>query len=225
MGRAKCIFMSAVAALVLTTAVFLPTQANAVTAKTARFVAGFEGFFPCVYADPAGHATIGYGHLIHYGPPTKKDRKKWGCLTKKRALKLLRKDLRTTEVQVMARIRGARVTPSMLTALTSFAFNLGAGALDRNKHLGSGRITNISGKIRKGRYRQAGKQMLLYNGAIIGGKRKVLPGLVTRRRKEYRLLIRDVGRLNQTCSRNCGNGNGNGNGNAGGAGNGGITVG
>lgn len=218
MGR-KCTLISVAAALLLAAATLLPAQANAVTAKTARFVAGFEGFYSCVYADPAGHATIGYGHLIHYGPPTKKDRKKWGCLTRKQALNLLRKDLRATERQVMARIRGARVTPSMITALTSFAFNLGAGALDRNRHLGTGRITNIAGKIRNGRYRQAGKQLLLYNGAIIGGKRQVLPGLVTRRRKEYRLLIKDVKRLNRNCNRNCGSGNG------GGAGNGGITVG
>lgn len=223
MSRSRSILLSAVAALLLATAALVPGQADAVTAKTARFVAGFEGFLSCVYADPAGHATIGYGHLIHYGPPTKKDRKEWGCLTRKEALKLLRKDLRATERQVLARIRGVRVTPSMITALTSFAFNLGAGALDRNKHLGTGRITNISGKVRKGRYRQAGKQMLLYNGAIIGGKRQVLPGLVTRRRKEYRLMIRDIGRLDQTCSRNCGSGNPGNPG--GGAGNGGITVG
>lgn len=56
----------------------LPAQADAVSMKTTRFVATFEGFLTCPYNDPAGHATIGYGHLLHYGGVTKKDRKRWG---------------------------------------------------------------------------------------------------------------------------------------------------
>ncbi len=198
----------------------VPSQSGAVTAKTARFVAHFEGFLPCVYTDPAGHATIGYGHLLHFGPPTKRDRKKWGCISRRRALKLLRKDLRESEIQVMSRIRGARVTASMITALTSFAFNLGPGVLDRYRQKKTKRVTNIAANVRKGKYRRAGRQMLIYDAAIIGGRRQVLPGLVTRRRKEYRLMVKDLGNLNRTCVRNCGAGNGGG----GGSGNGGITV-
>lgn len=198
----------------------LPSQSGAVTAKTTRFVAGFEGFLSCVYADPVGHATIGYGHLLHLGPPTRRDRKKWGCISRKRALKLLRKDLRETEIQVMSRIRGARVTGSMITALTSFAFNLGPGVLDRYRQKKTKKVTNIAMNVRKGKYRRAGRQMLIYNAAIVGGRRQVLPGLVTRRRKEYRLMVKDLGNLNRTCARNCGSGSDGG----GGSGNGGMTV-
>ncbi len=75
----------------------VPGQADAVSLKTTRFVASFEGFLSCPYADPAGHATIGYGHLLHYGPPTRKDRKKWGCIGKARGLKMLRSDLDRAE--------------------------------------------------------------------------------------------------------------------------------
>lgn len=201
----------------------LPSQSGAVTAKTTRFVAGFEGFLSCVYADPVGHATIGYGHLLHLGPPTRRDRKKWGCISRKRALRLLRKDLRETEIQVMSRIRGARVTGSMITALTSFAFNLGPGVLDRYRQKKTKKVTNIAMNVRKGKYRRAGRQMLIYNAAIVGGRRQVLPGLVTRRRKEYRLMVKDLGNLDRTCARNCGSGSGGGGG--GGSGNGGMTLG
>jgi len=217
-----------VSALALAAAVLLlAAPAQAVTKKTARFVASFEGFYSCVYADPAGHATIGYGHLIHYGPPTKKDRRKWGCLTKARALRLLRRDLAATEREVFARIEGAKVTPSMVTALTSFAFNLGAGALDRQKHRGSGRFTNISRNVRLGRYRRAGKQMLLYDGVIINGKRRELKGLQIRRRKEYRLMVRDIDKA-KSCVAACPGTDGaddSGNGGNGGGTGGGLPVG
>lgn len=218
--------LALIAALIAVAAVPLaaPAESGAVTARTARFVAGFEGFYSCVYADPAGHATIGYGHLIHLGPPTRKDRRSWGCLTNRQALRLLRRDLRETERAVFARIRGARVTPSMITALTSFAFNLGSGALGRYRHLGTGRITNIAGNVRKGRYYRAGRQLLLYNGAVIGGKRQVLAGLVTRRWKEYRLLVRDADRLTRRCRSRCDGGNPGGVGVSRGPGNGGMTV-
>ncbi|MGK2954203.1 MAG: lysozyme [Solirubrobacterales bacterium] len=181
----------------------LPSQANAVTAKTTRFIAGFEGFVSCVYADPAGHATIGYGHLLHLGAPTKKDKRKWGCISNARALKLLRRDLRSVEDEVLAKIRGAEVSPLMITALTSFAFNLGAGALDPRHTKGQPRGTAIARLVRKGKYRRAGKDMLLYDGIIVGGKRYELEGLQIRRRKEYRLMIRGIKQL-KSCKSSCG---------------------
>ena len=75
----------------------LSAPADAVTMRTTNFVAYFEGFLSCPYDDPAGHATIGYGHLLHLGAPTKKDKRKWGCISNARGLKLLRKDLQATE--------------------------------------------------------------------------------------------------------------------------------
>jgi GH24 family phage-related lysozyme (muramidase) len=175
----------------------MPAQAGAVTGATTRFVAAFEGFVPCPYADPAGHATIGYGHLLHYGPPTKADRREWGCLTPAEGLALLRKDLRYYETEVLRRIRGgAPVTGSMITALTSFAFNLGPAALDFMKgRPGRNQDTNIAAHMRRGNYYKAGRQLLLFDGIIVGGKRIELEGLQIRRRKEFNLLVRDVASL------------------------------
>ncbi|HRV59497.1 MAG: lysozyme [Solirubrobacterales bacterium] len=172
-----------------------PTHSEAVTMQTTRFVAGFEGFVSCPYADPAGHATIGYGHLLHYGPPTRADRKKWGCLTKAEALKLLKKDLRQTEKEVFDRIRGAKANAPMITALTSFAFNLGAGYLDFVPRRGKRPATNIGRAMRVGKYWRAAKQMLYFDGVIVGGKRYELAGLRIRRRKEYRLISRGIRQL------------------------------
>ncbi len=180
----------------------VPSQANAVSNFTTKFVASFEGFSSCVYADPAGHATIGYGRLLHYGPPTRKDRKQWGCITEKRALKMLKKDLARYEAEVLARIKGARVTPRMMTALTSFAFNLGPGALDYLPAKGKGSDTNIAFHVRKGNYRRAGKEMLLFDGIIVDGKRYELEGLQIRRRKEFRLMVKDLPTLKK-CVNNC----------------------
>ncbi|MDQ2621494.1 MAG: lysozyme [Actinomycetota bacterium] len=224
-----------VSAIALAAALLIfAAPAQGVTKQTARFVASFEGFYSCVYEDPAGHATIGYGHLLHYGPPTKRDRKKWGCLTKAQAQRLLRKDLRKYEAEMLSRIQGARVSPGMITALTSFAFNLGAGALDRQRHLGSRKVTNIARQVRIGNYRRAGRQMLLYDGAIINGKRVELLGLKIRRRKEFRLMVRNLGpagRCGKACSpvgggsgSNGGTGAETGGGSNGGSG-GGLTIG
>jgi len=188
--------------LVVGTLLLAPTQADAVSPFTTKFVASFEGFSSCVYADPAGHATIGYGRLLHFGPPTKKDRKKWGCITEARALRMLRSDLARYEAEVLARIKGARVTPRMMTALTSFAFNLGPGALDYLPAKGKGSDTNIALHVRKGNYRRAGKEMLLFDGIIVNGKRYELLGLQIRRRKEFRLMVKDLATLKQ-CGNKC----------------------
>jgi len=194
--RALGLFIASLALLCL------PAQADAVTMKTTRFVAKFEGFLSCPYNDPAGHATIGYGHLLHYGGVTKKDKRKWGCITEAEALKLLRKDLRETEAEVLERIEGATVTPSMITALTSFAFNLGAGALDPRHTKGQPRATAIARRVVQGKYRRAGKDMLLYDGIIVNGKRYELEGLQIRRRKEYRLMVKDIDQI-ETCEADC----------------------
>jgi len=186
-----------------------PSRADAVTMTTTKFVAGFEGFVSCPYADPAGHATIGYGHLLHYGPPTRADRRKWGCLTQDQALRLLKKDLRATEAEVLDRIKGVPATPPMITALTSFAFNLGAGYLDYQPRRAGRPATNIGRAMRVGRYWRAARQMLYFDGVISGGKRYELEGLQIRRRKEYRMMVSGIREL-KNCDGPCQDGSGGG---------------
>ncbi len=184
------------------TLLWAPAQSQAVTAATTRFVAEFEGFVSCPYADPAGHATIGYGHLLHYGPPTRADRRKWGCLTRAQGLRLLRKDLAGYEAEVFERVPRAKVNALMVQALTSFAFNLGPGYLDFVPRRGKRPATNISRNLRIGRYWLAARQMLHFDGVIVGGKRYVLKGLTIRRRKEYRVMIRGIRKF-RSCAASC----------------------
>ena len=190
--------------LILTGALLLgiTAPAQAVTARTANFIAGFEGFVSCPYADPAGHATIGYGHLLHLGGVTKKDKRKWGCISEARGKKLLRKDLQSTEDAMFDEIGDATLTPSMITALTSFTFNLGAGALEPRKTKGQKRATAIAKRLRHRKYRRAASEMRQYDGIIVDGKRIELEGLQIRRRKEYRLMIKGISEL-KPCSSDC----------------------
>ena len=183
--------------LILAFLLLLPSQSHAVSMTTTKFVADFEGFVSCPYADP-----IGYGHLLHYGPPTRADRRKWGCISKARALNLLKRDLRETEQEVFARIEGAKVTAPMITALTSFAFNLGAGYLDFVPRRGSRPATNVGRAVKTGKYWRAARQMLYFDGVIVGGKRYELEGLQIRRRKEYQMMARGIREL-KACNGPC----------------------
>jgi lysozyme len=127
-----------------------------------------EGLRLKAYRCPADVPTIGYGST---GP----DVKMGMTITEAEAEALLRKDLARFEKGVSE--MGGKMTPGQFSALVSFAFNLGLGALQKStllrKHLA-------------GDYEGAAAEFAKWNKA--GGR--VLPGLVTRRSDEaalYRL--------------------------------------
>ena len=179
------------------------TPAQAASMKTANFISHFEGFSPCPYNDPAGHATIGYGHLLHYGKVTRKDRLTIPCLSKRQGRKLLRSDLRYYQSEVVQRIKGARVTAPMMTALVSFAYNLGPGLLDQRESNGFTRRTRIASHVVRGNYRIAVRQMRIYDGVIANGQRYELPGLTRRRNTEAALFMRGVRQMASCKPQSC----------------------
>ncbi|MGA1213902.1 MAG: glycoside hydrolase family protein, partial [Solirubrobacterales bacterium] len=130
------------------------------------------------------------------------NQKRPGRLTPGEAKRLLRKDLKSYEAAVLQRIKGVRVTAPMMTALTSFAFNLGPGYLDLKRSNGFTRQTNVAGKLRRGRYYKAARDMRIYDGVIQGGKRIVLAGLTRRRNDEFRLMVRGIRQL-EKCGTRC----------------------
>ena len=171
----------------LSYSVFTSSSEARLSNKTVKLIAYYEGWSPCVLDDPAGNASIGYGHLIHLGHATKRDRKRWGCITKREGRALLKKELRYTEQEIHDRI-DVRLTEPMWRALISYTYNLGSGYLDRV--VGKHTTTNVAKRINKGYYLQAAKEMRIYDGARVGKKIVVFPGLTKRRNQEYRLMVR-----------------------------------
>ncbi len=96
-----------------------------VTARGLNLIKQFEGFSSIVYMCPAGYPTIGYGHLVKSGEDF------GGGINRQQAELLLRRDVQVAE-RVVLRLINVPLTDGQFDALTSFTFNLGAGALQRS---------------------------------------------------------------------------------------------
>lgn len=143
-----------------------------------EFIARHEGCpmngqFCRIYNDAANNATIGVGHLIHMGPYTTADRRKYQSFTYSDAIQLLKQDVAKYVAAVTA--LNLDLSQNEGDALVSFAFNLGPGALQ------GGILENL----RAGNKPAAMSVLKEYDHA--GGQ--VLAGLVTRRNDEARLFL------------------------------------
>lgn len=139
-----------------------------------RFIASFEGLSLRLYNDPAGHCTIGYGHLVHPGPCDGSEPAEFRRgITQARALALLRDDVATAEAAVNASVR-VPLNQNQFDALVSFVFNVGTGAFKRSTLL---RLLNA------GDYDAVPAQLARWTRA----SGVELPGLVRRRAAEARL--------------------------------------
>lgn len=146
-----------------------------------------EGARRQLYDDPAGHCTVGVGHLVHRGPcilpkgpmavaqagTTHPDvQAEWPFkdgLSEAGVLDLLRRDVAVREGFVKAQLAGAPVTQAQYDVLVSFVFNVGTGRAD---------ALGLFDAIRRGDY--GGAARIIAEGPTAGG----LPGLVARRADE-----------------------------------------
>ena len=128
---------------------------------------------------PAGHATIGYGHLIHHGPVTEADQRRWGSITRQEGLDLLREDLVRFE-RAVDRLTSRELAQAEFDAVVSFAFNVGEGALE-----GSTLRRRVNDDDRRGAY----EEFLKWNKATVNGVLTALPGLTRRRREEGAVYV------------------------------------
>lgn len=153
-----------------------------------------EGFVPCVYRDCAGFLTIGYGHLCRDGDfylngkslsyvdelygVNRNKAKKIFKIPKIEAEKLLIKDLKKAE-NAVSRLIKVPLNSNQFSALVSFTFNLGSGALQRSA---------LRQKLNRGEYFSVPFEMSkwIYAGGV---KRK---GLLKRRLEEGLLFIRII---------------------------------
>jgi len=153
----------------------MPASVRSLSTRGLNLIAGFEGFVARPYNDAAGHATIGYGHLLHYGPVTLADLHGWGTITVARGLELLDADAARFE-RAVGLLVTVPVSQGEFDALVSFAFNVGERALAGSTLL---RLLNQSNRV------EAADEFLRWNRA--GGR--VLAGLTRRRQAERHLFL------------------------------------
>lgn len=126
-----------------------PTESEMKTSnKGVGFIARWEGFLSKPYADVFGHATVGFGYLLHYGGVTSADRmatwvknqKTTGEVTKAEGKVLLRKVLAETYEPAVRKlfVKGGPLkglfTQELFDGLASFAYNLGVGSVATGKN-------------------------------------------------------------------------------------------
>ena len=137
-----------------------------ISEKGLALIRQFEGLRLSAYRCPAGIPTIGYGSTAGV--------KLGQAITAERAEQLLREDVRQFEAAV-SRLVKVPLTQGLFDALTSFAFNLGAKALEKSTLL---RLLNA------GDYSGAAAQFERW--VYASGKK--LAGLVKRRAAERALF-------------------------------------
>lgn len=145
-----------------------------------EFIADHEGTELNLYNDPAGHCTIGTGHLVHLGNcrfdgSDSREQEFLGGITRDQAIELLRSDVAIAERAVNTYVT-VPLTQNQFDALVSFTFNLGAGHLQ-----------DLATNLNAGHYDKVPQEMSLYvysNGVK-------LDGLVNRRRDEGNLFQSD----------------------------------
>ncbi|MEJ5867128.1 hypothetical protein WDV85_05150 [Pseudokineococcus sp. 5B2Z-1] len=154
--------------------------------KGVAFVAGEEGFGHAGrhYNDPSSppNCTVGYGHLVHRGPCTRRELGK-PAISRAVALGLLRSELmgryRDQTGQVLS---GVPVNQHEYDAIASMVYNMGPGALLRYR----GRPTEFVTALRSGprAYPTIPDRML--NFSTVSGKFSC--GLNKRRQREGRIF-------------------------------------
>lgn len=137
-------------------------------AKGIALIKEHEGWRAKKYTDSAGHPTIGYGHKILPNEALEE-------ITKEQGERILMRDIAIAETGVNNLIR-VPLTSHQFSALVSFVFNLGAGALAKStmRHF-----------LNKRDYIEAANEFPKW--VFAGGKR--LPGLVKRREAERQLFL------------------------------------
>lgn len=153
----------------IVTSAYNTAAADRAAADLTDLVRHFEGLSLKAYLCPAGVPTIGYGHTAGV--------KLGQTITRSQADAFLQADLGGARRQV-ERLVAVPLAPHQLAALTSFVFNLGAGAFQGStllKMINAGDAAGAAGQFERWVF------------AKVNGKSKRLPGLVARRAAEEAL--------------------------------------
>ncbi|BAY85654.1 putative lysozyme [Calothrix parasitica NIES-267] len=170
--------------------VYLPSQYNNIQSDSGssnknkqisnnglKFIADHEGMILHLYNDPANHATIGVGHLVHHGPINGSESDEFkGGITKERAMEILRSDVNTAESTVNKLVK-VPLNQNQFDALVSFVFNIGETQFASS---------TLLSKLNQRDYDSVPSELNRW----VHGSGKKLPGLINRRRDEGNLFRR-----------------------------------
>lgn len=131
----------------------------------------FEGLRLKAYKDVRGIWTLGYGHIDGVVEGME-------C-TPEKADEWLKSDVETAE-RAVGKIIDVALTDNQFSALVSFVFNLGAGALKNG---------TVPDKIRRSAWQSAAETIKKYNKARINGVLIEVIGLANRRDAEAALFL------------------------------------
>jgi len=148
------------------------SSTDSINADGLNIVKQFEGCELTAYQDSVGVWTIGYGHTAMAGPPTVYAGQ---TITKAEAEEILKRDLNKFENGVRDLVK-VSVNSDQFSALVSFSFNVGLGALADS---------TLLRKLNAGDYQGAANEFPRWVKA--GGQ--TLPGLVRRRNAEQALFL------------------------------------
>ena len=135
--------------------------------STLQLIKGFEGFSPNAYRDARGY-SIGYGHYMGRVATMQE-------IDEPSAYELLRNDVQTASDAVKSTIK-VPLSQNQFDALTSFAYNVGAGAFENStlaRKVNAGDVTGAANEF--ARWTKS-------NGTV-------LPALVERRATEAQLFL------------------------------------
>lgn len=153
------------------------TGGNCMTTAGLNMIKSFEGFYPKQYKDVAGIPTIGYGTLCRDNlircP---------GPVTEPVAAQVLSRDLLKKYGPCVSSSVKAPLNNQQYSALVSFAYNAGCGALATVAK--NNKLDKASGA----NYAAVPANMLKYNKARVNGVLQVVRGLTNRRNAEVALF-------------------------------------
>jgi GH24 family phage-related lysozyme (muramidase) len=149
-----------------------PPSTEHISSDGLAIIKHFEGRELRAYQDSVGVWTIGYGHTSAAGPPTVYAGQ---TITEAEAEEILKKDLELFESGVREVVT-VPINGDQFSALVSFSFNVGVGAL---------RDSTLLRLLNAGDYQGAADQFPRWVKA--GGQ--TLPGLVRRRDAERALFL------------------------------------
>lgn len=150
-------------------------MSRTLSAKGAAVIAEHEGKVNTLYDDPAGHCTIGIGHLVHRGNCDGSEPEQFRRgLSDQEVYDLFISDAGLF-IDAVNDLITVPLSQNQFDALVSFAFNVGTGALEES---------TLRRKLNAGDYAGAAEEF----GKWVKADGRTLPGLVSRRAAEAELF-------------------------------------